>query len=280
MVTVGFLPNILKDEDLKFTNKIVDFILNKGCTALIPKELCTAHTNAEIYSMDELFEKVDFLIILGGDGTMLRFAERAALHEKAMLGVNLGMLGYLADIEKHQFTEAIEQILTGNYKIEKRMMLEANTSDTNFLALNDIYMSKGISAKMSKIKLFINDEYIDTYFADGIIFSTPTGSTAYNLSAGGPILKPDADMIAITPICPHTLYARPFVISSNDIVKLVVCEKQSGDIIMSADGEEKAILKKENQVIIKKSDIYTSIIKTSNLGFYDILRKKMLKPGV
>ena len=280
LLTIGFFPNETKDTDLNFTKMLIDFVVQKGCRALLYSEFEQyKDIQAQFCSEKVLLQESAFVVVLGGDGTILRYAEKTCVYQRDLLGINLGTLGYLTDVEKDGAIKALQNVLDKRFKVEKRMMLETDICGVNKIALNDIYISKGFYSKMAKLEIYINDEYIDTYCGDGIIFSTPTGSTGYNISAGGPILKPDAEMIAVTPICPHNLYARPFVISAHDVIRVTVCDHQNADVTLSADGERKAQIESGDSIVIKRSDFYTSIIRTTNLGFYDILRRKMVGTG-
>lgn len=281
-MNIGFLLNTTMLTDTEYIIDLMDYVASLGASVYLPTE-CSGifHKKDAISFVSEktFYSKSDFLAILGGDGTILHSAAKAAEYEKPIIGINLGTLGYLTDVEKSDAKSAFEKVFSKQYKIEKRMMLEAEFSGGKFSALNDIYLSKGAESKMIRLDVYINEEYIDYYSADGIIFSTPTGSTAYNLSAGGPILKPDLEMIAITPICPHTLYARPFVISGEDVISVKIREGQRGDAFLAADGETKMLLKEGQIIKIKKSPLATATIKTNSLGFYEILRKKMGRIG-
>jgi NAD+ kinase len=197
------------------------------------------------------------------------------------MGINLGTLGYLTDVEKGGWDTALKLLVNGEYKTEKRMMLEAFVLNEDkeyesygrLLALNDICVLRSDISRMINAKIYVSRDYIDTYRADGIIVATPTGSTAYNLSAGGPILKPDIELIAITPICPHKIYSRSSVISAADVV-CINLSPNDGAAVLSLDGQRIINLKAGQNVEIRKSVLYTTIIKTSNMGFYDILREK------
>ena len=285
MKRVGIVPNLEKDIDFKVTKRIVNFLIQKGYTPLIEKRI-THETGLENFfcEEDKLCAMSDFLVVLGGDGTLLSVGRRTAKYKIPLLGINLGNLGFLTASENHDAEEAIQKVLNQDYKLEKRLMLEASINTekertTGILALNDICITRGVFSKMVQINVFINTEYVNTFRADGMIISTPTGSTAYNLSAGGPILKPDTEIIAITPICPHTLHTRPIVVSADDVVTVEVCTHTSGDFAISADGQEGIALKSENVVQVKRSKDYVTIIKTNNMGFYDILRQKLVRNG-
>ncbi len=267
---VGIYSNAARDHNHSFAAEIVGFLSEKGCITL----LVTEQNEAEL---DKLCKSADFIVILGGDGTLLSVSGVAAVHNTPLIGINLGHLGYLTDAERNGAFEALDKVLNGEFKCEKRMMLESVGADKKpHLALNDICVLRSNFSKTILFKLYINDEYIDCYKADGIIVCTPTGSTAYNLAAGGPILKPDCEMIAVTPICPHALHFRPAVISSEDCLKIVP-SVPTGECLLAHDGRSICELEQDSVLTVRRSRYYTSIIKTNGLGFYDILRQKMME---
>jgi len=275
MKKIGIITNRSKDPELIFTNKLIEWMLSHECSPeLLPE------TDDPVVSDGQF----DFLICLGGDGTLLKAAGNAAVHGVPLIGINLGNMGYLTDCTKSEALTALEKVLRNEYKLEKRMMINADLSDYGMSdtnpALNEICITKGVHSKMIYLKIWINDEYIDSCRCDGIIVSTPTGSTAYNLSAGGPILKPDGNMIAVTPICSHALYTRPFVISADDSIAIQINDINASDIILLTDGKRVRDLKNEDIIKVTRSKYFTTIIKTNNLGFYDILRQKMLLPNI
>ncbi len=281
MKKIGIVPNIEKDINLEFTKKAIDWLLGKGCTVYTNEQVAEKLNMPECSAdMKFIYEKSDFLLVLGGDGTILRVAKNSALHDTPLLGINLGTLGYLTDVEKGEAFSALERAINDNFKLENRMMLEASiltggAGNETLIALNEVCISKGVFASMITMKMNINDEYIDDYRADGIIISTPTGSTAYNFSAGGPILKPDIEVISITPICPHMIYTRPSVISADDVIKIKIVGTKNSDALLILDGQTHHPLKYGDEVIVRRSKYYTSIIKTNNKSFYDILRHKI-----
>lgn len=282
MRKIGILPNTKKDENYAATKKLVDILVREGCQPMVSESLSHIQ-DLKIYATREdiIFRESEFLIVLGGDGTMLSCGKRASKYGTPLLGVNLGHLGFLTDGGKEGMEESLKNVLNGDYKIEKRMMLQAEINSykdgkRTVIALNEVSISRG---SMVDVGVFVNDEFIDNFFGDGIIVSTPTGSTAYNLAAGGPILKSDANMVAITPICPHMLHSRSIVIGAEDVVKLSVNRYTRQRIFAVIDGQNNCILETGDTIIIRKSRFYTEIIKTSNLGFYDVLRDKMLGRG-
>lgn len=278
---IGFVTNIEKDPTLQETKKMVDFVLKKGCEVYVSENFSDVHPDVIATSSSEMYKSVDFVVVIGGDGTILRVARSAAIFDTPILGINFGTLGYLADVEKINAIDAIEKVLNGDFTIENRMMLEPYVergcvSHEINLALNEICITNSVCSRMIKLSVEVNGEYFDTFRADGIIVSTPTGSTAYNLSAGGPILSPHTELMTITHICPHTLYARPFVIDGNDVVRIRV-QSNYNNVQMSCDGQSTVQMKNDDVIIVKKSRYVTRIIKTTNMNFYDILRRKMVE---
>lgn len=286
MKTIGLLPNIQKDISLVNTAMILDWLTKKNCTINLLK------TPAELLNRpdlkreeEEIYRDSDFIVVLGGDGTFLAAARKAAIYNTPILGINLGTLGFLAEVDKKSSLLALQKVLNGEYIIEKRMMLEASVYDHNnkaekkLICLNDIGITRGSLSRIIDLKIFINDNFVDDYPADGIIVSTPTGSTGYNLSAGGPILDPNTNMMVITPICPHSLYARSIVVSDGDEIKVQIGENLYCDVILTIDGQMGYHLKNKDIVKIQKSNYVTNLIKTSNYSFYDILRKKIVGIG-
>lgn len=275
---IGFITNEDKDEKFEYTNNLINFCIEQNTTPLILKFFKNMINNEKVIFLDEekLFKMSDFIIILGGDGTILRWAKKIAKFDKNILGINIGNLGYLTDVEKNDATLAIKNVLNNNYSVEKRMMLSATINNKEHICLNEVNINNGNVSRMIKIGIDINGRFAEAFSADGLIISTPTGSTAYNLSAGGPILKPDIEIMAITYVCPHALFSRPYVISSNDEIRAYVTDKDS-TAYLSLDGQESIPISYGEDVYIKKACFYTNIIKTTKLSFYDVLRSKMFE---
>jgi NAD+ kinase len=256
-VTVSVIKNPLKNAALAFVQEATDFLESKGVTVL-----------------EEPAPEADFWLVLGGDGTMLRSSHEAAVFNVPMLGINFGTLGFLTDTDKEKGLDALEKLINGHYTQEKRLMLEidGHLPQTERLALNDVYFSRGGFEKLIQLDLYINEQFMDSLRGDGVLVSTPTGSTAYNLSAGGPILVPDGDMMVITPVCPHHYFnARPWVITARDTLSVLPHQQAS----VTLDGETCIALSAGEKMTVRKSDFTATIIKTSDLHFYEILRRKM-----
>jgi len=277
---IGFYPNVSRDTKLSATCDLMAFVADLGyCVATLAEfsEFVPSYCQL-LDTPNELCLASDFIITLGGDGTMLKAASYAALTTTPLLGINLGNVGYLTDAERYTAKESITKVVKGNYKIQERMMLHvSHGNNPPRLALNDVTINRGLSSRLIQCVVHVNGEYMDTFRADGIIISTPTGSTAYNLAAGGPIVRPDAKMVVITPISPHSLSTRPAVISHEDIVSIRFVNNH--DIVVSADGE--AISTDyhdgETEILIAQAKYNTRIIKTNSYGFYEILRMKFGK---
>jgi len=281
MQNIGFYPNIDRDCNLAATRALINFVIAHGRTAYVDDAFYPQLRDTGVLPANgKLGEKSDCIVVLGGDGTILHAAQFAAVHNKPLIGFNLGNLGYLTDADAEGAEAALGNVLDGLYKSEKRMMLnveiEGFTPATPLFALNDVCVVRGALSKMVGCLVFVNDDYIDTYHADGVIVCTPTGSTAYSLSAGGPILKPDSDMLAVTPICPHALYARSSVVSAEDTVTIRTVENTTGDVLVSMDGRSICAVGGNSTIRVTRSTLYTTILRTNILGFYDILRSKML----
>ena len=229
---------------------------------------------SEIYDLDNIDKNVDFAISIGGDGTLLRIARFYSDFSIPVFGINIGHLGFLSQIQSEQIEEAVKEIESSKFRIEERIMLEASISNKKMYALNEIVIKGCTFARTSRFNIYINDKFVCEYLADGVIISTPTGSTAYNLSAGGPILYPTLEAITLVPICPHTITARPLVIPSSEKVS-VVAESSELKLHVNADGQN--VIDCSEKIIVKKADkkAHLMLLKSQNSEFYSILRQKL-----
>lgn len=227
--------------------------------------------------LSEIPADADCCIVLGGDGTMLQAARSAAYIDVPLIGVNLGTLGYLAEVEKGKVDESLKQLLEGDYEIEDRMMLFGDANDLHDYALNDIIVTRSGPMTTINFDVYVNGLFLCNYHADGIVISTPTGSTGYSLSAGGPIVEPSANMILITPICPHTINSRAMVLSAETKISIVMREGRDGSVQESVayfDGSGQIDLKTGDRIEIERSNKTTKIIKLSKESFLQVLGKK------
>jgi NAD+ kinase len=280
MTKVGIIVNFTKDSKLDFTASIVNWLNNNNCDVLLPYSITEKLlSNQKSYENEFIYKNSDFILVLGGDGTMLGAARNVSKYGTPILGINMGRLGFMTDVEINDTFEALEKVIAGKYEIEERMMLEANIINKsgdkkNFLCLNEICIAKGIMSKMLSLQININDGYFDSYHADGILIATPTGSTAYSLSAGGPIVNPMVNVLLITPICPHSLSARAIIVSENEVIGINIAEFHQ-DSYLTVDGQENYKINENDSIIIKKAKCATKLIKVSNRSFYDVLRTKL-----
>lgn len=280
MAKVGIIVNLTKDKDLKVTSSITKWLEENECQVILSEITADQLKRPELgYSLTEMCKQCDFVIVLGGDGTLLGAARQILWLQTPILGINMGHLGFITEVETEDIYTSLEKILKGQYKIEERMMLEADIIKQEqkvetFYCLNDVGITRGTISRMVKLKTFIDDSYIDTYYGDGLLISTPTGSTAYSLSAGGPIVSPGVKVILLTPICPHSLNSRSLVVSDEDSIKVEIIDNYQ-EVFLTADGQQGYKLKNGDRVIIKKAPFSVKLIKVSNRNFYDVLRTKL-----
>lgn len=278
------IPNLTKDKELETTKLIVNWLEKKNCKIYLSANIAS-FIDKEKYACTEkeLYRNAECAIVLGGDGTILNTARSLVKYDLPILGVNLGHLGFLAEVEKKDALNTLSKIIDGDYYIQRRMMIDVKkkTKDKEEIigvALNDIVIARTSISRLTKYSIYVNDGHVDNYSADGIIVSTPTGSTAYNLSAGGPILDPQNEMMVITPICPHTLMSRSIVLSKNDIVKITLQENNktfTDDIMLTIDGQESVKVDEDDKIIISNSYRCAKLVTCNKNGFYKILRKKL-----
>jgi len=279
----GIIGNIKKEAlyevVLNLTRQLekdkIEFIVQKEIAEGIEQRF--SHSVDPRLELDELVENSDMIISLGGDGTILSTARIIGHRQIPILGVNLGKLGFLAEVLPSDAFEFIKRICKGDYRIEDRMVLEAKVKEEGviYFGLNDIVIDKAGSTRVVDIETYINDEYLITYTADGLIISTPTGSTAYSLAAGGPIVTPSSEVITLTPICPHTLTARPIVIPDDSIIKVKI-EFYDKEILLTADGQIEHKLKPPVEILVKKADYKIKLVKRPEVSYFDLLRSKLM----
>ena len=228
---------------------------------------------------DKLAAAADLVLVLGGDGTMIATARLIGDEEVPVLGVNYGGLGYLTEFRIEELYDALEMILKGNYRLDKRVMLsvELRRGDevvTHSRVLNDVVINKSALARIIEIDAFLNQQFVSSFRADGLIVSTPTGSTAYNLSAGGPIVFPSMNAVVVTPICPFTLSNRPLVAPDDAVIELLL-KTAHEEVALTLDGQVGFPLAVDDRIIIRKSRTTFNLIQPSNRNYFDVLRDKL-----
>ncbi|HHX62052.1 MAG TPA: NAD(+)/NADH kinase [Epulopiscium sp.] len=288
MKRIGIIPNIIKDQGLVMTKQVIKWFEDHHFTIMVTPDIAKLLERSNLESTEEeLFKTSDCIVVLGGDGTLLGVAQKAAVEAVPIIGVNLGRLGFLTDIEKETALASFEKLVTEDYYIEERLMLEVqiiseSSEIQTFIALNDISITRDSYSRMIDYSIHINGQYADVYPADGIIVATPTGSTAYSLSAGGPIVDPKANIMVITPICPHTIYSRSIIVSEQDTIDILIPDLQGGSVGVSIDGKKVYSIEPKDIIRVSKSHFTSRLLKISDHTFYDILRNKIVerRPGV
>lgn len=289
MKTIGIVVNKSRDVDLKYTRILTKSMCSVGIKVLLSSDVTdelnlNSDNLVKVETEEEFLEKAQIVICLGGDGTFLKVARMVYEKKLPILGINLGNLGFLTEIERDDIQGAVDSLIQGDYVIEERMMLEAAMirdgkvigKDT---ALNDIVISRGALSRILHLKTYINNEFVDMFPGDGLIVSSPTGSTAYSLSAGGPIVEPDIDLIIVSPICPHILYSRSIITTGQRMVKVVVDEDFNHKAMVTVDGQKGHEIRGRDIIEVKKSNHTIKLVRINPRNFFDILRTKIYFRG-
>ena len=274
-----------KDRNSYVTNRIVNHLTARGkkVTTIIKEADWKSVEGEESEEAKNIPKDVDCMIVLGGDGTVLQAARETKKLHIPIIGVNLGTLGYMTEIEPSNVEAAIDRLIAGEYKTESRMMLNGKVSfadgkNDEGWALNDIVISKSGSFQIISFNIYVNGQFLHDYKADGIIITTPTGSTGYNLSAGGPLIEPKAKLITLTPICPHSLNQRSIILSSDDVIEVVIPSIRDGQIQTveaNFDGTHKIPLVTGDRIRIAESEKTTEFLQINQVSFLEVLGRKM-----
>ncbi|HLW58957.1 MAG TPA: NAD(+)/NADH kinase [bacterium] len=287
MIAVGLNVNVEKvhanPDVARLAREAVDLLVERGVPVWINRESAEILGHPALGASEaDLIKRVGVVVVFGGDGTILRTARAAGPQGIAILGVNLGAFGFLAEVNGPEVASALHRVLEGDYQLDERMMIRARVErdgqvPQEFLALNDIVVTKSGYARLLRLRTFVNGEHLATHLADGLIVATPTGSTAYSLSAGGPIVHPAVDGIVLTPICAHTLNARAVLVSGTDTVTIRVdpVGAPPPPPILTVDGQEGFPLKEGDEVRVERSPHRTRLVRLGRGGFYSILRAKL-----
>ena len=281
MKDIGVIPNWHKKNSNLVVDKIARFFKQRQIKLRVADK-----KSADFYSEVSLAEQLKkwhdnlgLIIVVGGDGTILRVARDLACWDVPVLGINLGHKGFLAEIEVEQMERFLQYISNGQYSYQERMMMETHLMRGDqelgkYLALNDIVVSRGPFSRIIKVETYVNEDFMESYSGDGVIVSTPTGSTGYSLSAGGPIVNPTMDLFVITPICPHSLYNRSVIINGADTMKLRVDSRQV-QVVLTVDGQVRFALEDEDKIIVKKSEQKIKMVCFHDYSFYRMLHQKL-----
>lgn len=274
---ITVIPNHTKDTELAQTAELCEILRRGGAKVRMDARYKESGIEAE-YCDEGLYEETDAAVVLGGDGTILQAAEPCARLGIPVMGINLGRVGFMTEVEPGDMETAAKRLLSADYRIEERMMMEvgirANGIEQSFAALNDCVVAKN-DAQMIMTAIFADNEEITEYIADGVIISTPTGSTGYSLSAGGPVADPSTEVFLITPVCAHTLKARPALVSADKKISVRLFEGANRCASVTVDGIVRGQLTCGDTAVIRKSDISLKLIKFGKQSFYDILTAKL-----
>lgn len=273
---IAIIPNHTKDINYEYTKRLCRFLCGKAQPVM---EQGGPEITGVCYTDGSVYDGADAVIVLGGDGTMLQVAEPCGINGIPVMGINLGKVGFMTEVETADMEQACRKLLDDDYTVEKRMMMEViiNFSDggsSRHIALNDAVIYKP-GARMLEMELYANDEKVSEYMADGLIISTPTGSTGYSLSAGGPVADPTVELFIATPICAHTLSARPMLMSEKKRITLKLTDKGCETAVVTVDGEDKCRVGLQDRVEVRRSEHYLNIIKLGKQSFYYTMMAKL-----
>ncbi|NLJ80369.1 MAG: NAD(+)/NADH kinase [Firmicutes bacterium] len=268
---IGIVPHRDKQAALDLTLELEEFLKNRNIISKVLKQPEQADLS-----------KFKIIIVLGGDGTLLYAARLASEVQVPVFGVNIGHLGFLTEVETDALFPAVEQFLAGKYTLEERMLIEATIwrkkkTVGKFRALNDFVITRGTFARLIDLSIFIDEQHVTDYFADGVIVATPTGSTAYSLSAGGPIIEPLLESICVTPICPHSLSSRS-VVARPEVKVSLRLNSASEEVMLTIDGQEGFPLRSGDRINIKKAPLPALFVKLSGRGFFQVLHSRLQMP--
>lgn len=278
------ITNAVKDPEFEITYKIETFLVERGCSCSRSIYMPQKENHRYRYTNpDAVPEDIQCILVIGGDGTLIHAAKDLCDRGIPLLGINFGKLGYLAEVEKNNIEASLEKLIQGDYHLEQRIMLSgklirAGRVIEENIALNDIVINRCGSLRIIDFIINVNGQLLNHYSADGIIISTPTGATGYNLSAGGPIAQPSANIILVTPICAHTLNSRSIVFSGDVKIEIEISTDKNhneGGKILAFDGDNEIELKTYDKILIEKAETSTEIIKINAMSFLELLGKKM-----
>ena len=275
--TVGLVVKYEEPKAIEIASWLVPWLKEKQRQVLV--ETGVGRVGGRSCSKKEMARKADLIIVLGGDGTLLSVARLVERPEVPILGVNMGGLGFITEVAVDELESVLTRVLAGDYAIEKRMTLEIQVrakkgAPKRFRVLNDGVITKGARSKIISLEAYVGKEYLCTYRADGLIISTPTGSTAYSLAAGGPIIFPSLGVIVLCPICPHTLTNRPIVVSSKSTIRVTL--RSAGDtVVLSPDGQQGVLLNDGDVVEARDYGVPVALVKAPSRGYFEVLRSKL-----
>lgn len=278
--------NLTRNNAFEVTCKVCEQLKKLGADIIMSDEHTESFNGYDISfkNRDAAVKSCDVLISIGGDGTFIHSAHTAARYDKKILGINVGNLGFLAGLEKQEL-HLLKNLIDGSYKIDKRMMLCCehyceNELKGKYYCLNDVVVARGMSLRLCDLEVFCNKKKVNDYFGDGIIIATPTGSTAYSLSSGGPVVEPTIESIILTPICVHSLFSRSLIFKPESVFELKVKNPSDCLPIISCDGEEPVELSENSSLLIRRTERCVKVIRIKSDSFTDVLSKKLIERRV
>lgn len=279
MKRIGIFAKRHNTDAVHLAEEVVAWLVEREIEVFVDEPLGNAMSDMRGYPGQVIPPQVDMVVVLGGDGTLLSVARLVGDLRTPILGVNLGSLGFLTEITRAELFPVLEQVLNGNFRVSERMRLLAvirrdGQEVARYRVLNDVVINKGALARILDMEAWIDDDYLTTFKADGLIVSTPTGSTGYNLAAGGPIIYPGNHCHVLSPICAHTLTNRPIVVSDEAMIRIEV-KSQDEDVVFTADGQEGMSLQCGDVVELRKSNHSTLLIKSPSKDYFQVLRTKL-----
>ena len=278
-MNVAILVNREKDPNLTFLHETIQIFEGKA-ELWMTESFREDVTGVSFCEEEKLFSNSELILVLGGDGTILRASRQAAQYGKPLVGINIGHLGFLSSVELRNLKNVSGRILSGDYEVDERMMLSAKVMRNDQAvfetsALNDVVITRGTFSRLIDLKAYLNESFLCEFPSDGMVVATPTGSTAYALSAGGPVVAPNMDAFVLVPICPHVLNARSMVLPPDGEMKLEITYSESGGATFTADGQEVFPLETGDEIIISACPYKTKLVKLHHMSFYELLNAKL-----
>ncbi len=282
MKNIFIYPNLRKDSARDILEPVFGHLRREGVRLMLPMQMRTVQpflADADYMETDAAIQFADAAVVLGGDGTMLRLAREAAMYQVPLLGINVGHVGFMTELEPAELAE-MDKLFTGDFTLDSRMMLHVAVERNGRVvyendALNDIVIAKGTAFRVVRVGIAADNEEVTRFNGDGVIAATPTGSTAYGLSAGGPVIEPSAENIAVIPICAHALAAKSFVFAPERSVSITAACEGGSEVFISADGGQGFAVRPDDRVVITRSKLQTRLIRLKGNSFYRILQQKL-----
>jgi NAD+ kinase len=281
--SVGLFVNCVRREVLAFAPRVIDWLAARNVAVCLNERTAAQIDRRDLSATSDALANVDLVITLGGDGTILAAARVAAPHGIPILGVHMGHFGFIAEIDPEELLGQLDTILAGPPDVQDRMMvrgavMRGDREVHSAVGLNEVVVSKGGRTRMLHFRLSLGDEFMTTYHADGVVVATPTGSTAYALSTGGPLIEPTVRTLLVAPICPHTLAARPLIIPATETIELAV-ESDAGEVLFMADSDSVAPLEPGDRVVVRCADYSARFVTLHRDSFYRKVRTRLLWGG-